>query len=89
MITALTTILVLVSLGLVITVPVALATPGGRKLKDLLTVSKDGYSLFLLLQLLTVLQQHLNLLEIIVLTIISKLFAIDRCNKFFIDYIVE
>jgi PDZ domain-containing secreted protein len=58
MITALTTILVLVSLGLVITVPVALATPGGRKLKDLLTVLKDGYSLFLQLQLLTVLRQH-------------------------------
>jgi photosystem II core protein PsbZ len=31
MITALTTILVLVSLGLVITVPVALATPGEWK----------------------------------------------------------
>ena len=37
MITALTTILVLVSLGLVITVPVALATPGEWE------NSKDGF----------------------------------------------
>jgi photosystem II core protein PsbZ len=72
MITA-TTIISLVSLGLVITVPVALATPREwENSKALTTVSKGGYSLFLQLLLLTVLRQHLNLLEIIVLTIISN-----------------
>jgi photosystem II core protein PsbZ len=47
MITALTTILVLVSLGLVITVPVALATPGEwENSKESFTkVSKVGYFL--------------------------------------------
>jgi hypothetical protein len=36
-------------------------------------VSKDGFSLFLLSQLLMELQQHFKCLEIIVYTIISKL----------------
>jgi photosystem II core protein PsbZ len=35
MITALTALLVLISLGLVVTVPVALATPGGESSKGL------------------------------------------------------
>jgi photosystem II core protein PsbZ len=44
MITALTTILVLVSLGLVITVPVALATPGEwEKSKDSFTQGFQGW----------------------------------------------
>ena len=44
MITALTTILVLVSLGLVITVPVALATPGEwENSKSTLTVGIQGW----------------------------------------------
>jgi photosystem II core protein PsbZ len=46
MITALTTILVLVSLGLVITVPVALATPGEwENSKDNLTRGFQGWIL--------------------------------------------
>ena len=49
MITALTTILVLVSLGLVITVPVALATPGEwENSKKTLTVGIQGW-IFLVL----------------------------------------
>jgi photosystem II core protein PsbZ len=43
MITALTALLVLISLGLVVTVPVALATPG-RVQKCLQKVSKLGVS---------------------------------------------
>ena len=44
MITALTTILILVSLGLVITVPVALATPGEwEKSKDNFTQGFQGW----------------------------------------------
>ena len=46
MITALTTILVLVSLGLVITVPVALATPGEwENSKDKLITGLQGWVL--------------------------------------------
>jgi hypothetical protein len=45
MITALTTLLVLVSLGLVIT-PVALATPGEWKTKRHLTSIQGGYFVF-------------------------------------------
>ena len=49
MITALTTILVLVSLGLVITVPVALATPGEwENSKDTITTGFQGW-IFLVL----------------------------------------
>ena len=49
MITALTTILVLVSLGLVITVPVALATPGEwENSKKTLTVGIQGWILLVL-----------------------------------------
>jgi photosystem II core protein PsbZ len=48
MITALTTLLVLISLGLVVTVPVALATPGEWENSKGTKVSKGGYSLFLL-----------------------------------------
>ena len=49
MITALTTILVLVSLGLVITVPVALATPGEwENSKGTLTTGIQGW-IFLVL----------------------------------------
>ena len=49
MITALTTILVLVSLGLVITVPVALATPGEwENSKDSVTKGIQGW-IFLVL----------------------------------------
>lgn len=49
MITALTTILVLVSLGLVITVPVALATPGEwENSKETITTGFQGW-IFLVL----------------------------------------
>ena len=49
MITALTTVLVLVSLGLVITVPVALATPGEwENSKKTLTVGIQGWILLVL-----------------------------------------
>jgi photosystem II core protein PsbZ len=60
MITALTALLVLISLGLVVTVPVALATPGewesskGNFTKGIQACSSYSYSL-----LLTVLQHHL------------------------------
>jgi photosystem II core protein PsbZ len=60
MITALTTILVLVSLGLVITVPVALATPGEwENSKESFTKGFQGW-IFLVfaLLLLMVLHQH-------------------------------
>ena len=50
MITALTTILVLVSLGLVITVPVALATPGEwENSKDNFTRGFQGWILLVFL----------------------------------------
>ena len=50
MITALTTILVLVSLGLVITVPVALATPGEwESSKDSVTKGLQSWILLVLL----------------------------------------
>ncbi len=53
MITALTTILVLVSLGLVITVPVALATPGEwENSKDSITKDLQGW-IFLVLAVAT------------------------------------
>jgi photosystem II core protein PsbZ len=53
MITALTTILVLVSLGLVITVPVALATPGEwENSKDSITKGLQGW-IFLVLAVAT------------------------------------
>ena len=53
MITALTTILVLVSLGLVITVPVALATPGEwENSKDTFTKGFQGW-IFLVLAVAT------------------------------------
>ena len=53
MITALTTILVLVSLGLVITVPVALATPGEwENSKDSFTKGIQGW-IFLVLAIAT------------------------------------
>jgi photosystem II core protein PsbZ len=53
MITALTTILVLVSLGLVITVPVALATPGEwENSKDSFTKGLQGW-IFLVLAVAT------------------------------------
>jgi photosystem II core protein PsbZ len=42
MITALTALLVLISLGLVVTVPVALATPGEWESSTLQKVSKLG-----------------------------------------------
>jgi photosystem II core protein PsbZ len=68
MITALTALLVLISLGLVVTVPVALATPGEwENSKDnLQKVSKLGYSCSLLLLLLMVLHHQFKDLEIIV-----------------------
>jgi photosystem II core protein PsbZ len=53
MITALTTILVLVSLGLVITVPVALATPGEwENSKETVTKGIQGW-IFLVLAIAT------------------------------------
>ena len=61
MITALTSLLVLVSLGLVVTVPVALATPGeweNSKEGYLIQVLQLGLPLFLQLPLLMELQQH-------------------------------
>ena len=51
MITALTALLVLISLGLVVTVPVALATPGEWEASKthLIELSKRGFFLLLLL----------------------------------------
>jgi photosystem II core protein PsbZ len=67
MITALTALLVLISLGLVVTVPVALATPGEwESSKGNFTKGIKLGSLFLLSLLLTVLQHQFNNLEIIV-----------------------
>jgi hypothetical protein len=65
MITALTALLVLISLGLV--VPVALATPGEwRKFKSNFVHFSSLQVLFLLLLLLTVFHLQFNNLEIIV-----------------------
>jgi photosystem II core protein PsbZ len=64
MITALTALLVLISLGLVVTVPVALATPGEWE-SSKVTLQKVSSLGSLILMLLTVLHQFNNL-EIIV-----------------------
>ena len=52
MITALTALFVLVSLALVVTVPVALATPGEWKIQKINLIKFSNFGLVLLLQLL-------------------------------------
>jgi photosystem II core protein PsbZ len=74
MITALTALLVLISLGLVVTVPVALATPGEwESSKGNFKVSKL-VALILIIAASDGIAASFNNLEIIVKTIISKLF---------------
>ena len=66
MITALTALLVLVSLGLVVTVPVALATPGEWEVFKRSIFNRSfpsvGFFLLLLLQLLMVFHHQFKLL---------------------------
>jgi photosystem II core protein PsbZ len=67
MITALTALLVLISLGLVVTVPVALATPGEwENSKDNFKRFQAWVFLLLLLLLLMELHHQFKYLEIIV-----------------------
>ena len=58
MITALTALLVLISIALVVTVPVALATPGEWEVQKINLIKLSNFGLVLLLQLLLLMVFH-------------------------------